>query len=85
MLIDYTLRKATSFIPYEIFTNKYHGRRILQKKTDGWRYTILKKTASETKYNTGYNNRLEVKHFAVSFLIVRYVLRIHFHKLDHVD
>ena len=27
---------------------------------------ILKKTASETKYNTGYNSRLEVKHFAVS-------------------
>ena len=23
-------------------------------------------TASETKYNTGYNSRLEVKHFAVS-------------------
>ena len=24
-----------SFIPYEIFTNTYHGRRILRKKTDG--------------------------------------------------
>ena len=48
------------------FTNTYHDRRILRKKTDGWRYTILKKTASETKYNTGYNSRLEVKHFAVS-------------------
>ena len=35
MLIDYTLRKATSFIPYEILTNTYHGRRILRKKTDG--------------------------------------------------
>ena len=31
-----------------------------------FRYTILKKTASETKYNTGYNSRLGVKHFAVS-------------------
>ena len=27
---------------------------------------ILKKTASETKYNTDYNSRLGVKHFAVS-------------------
>ena len=27
---------------------------------------ILKKTASETKYNTGYNSRLGVNHFAVS-------------------
>ena len=26
----------------------------------------LKKTASETKYNMGYNSRLRVKHFAVS-------------------
>ena len=26
---------------------------------------IFKKTASETKYNTGYNSRLGVKHFAV--------------------
>ena len=34
MLIDYTLRKATS-TPYEIFTNTYHGRRILRTKTDG--------------------------------------------------
>ena len=25
----YTLRKATSFTPYEIFTNTYNGRRIL--------------------------------------------------------
>ena len=66
MLIDYTLRKATSFTPYEIFTNTYHDRRILRKKTDGLRYTILIKTASETKYNTGYNSRLGVKHFAVS-------------------
>ena len=67
MVIDYTLGKATSIIPYEIFTNTYHGRRIVRKKTDGWRYTILKKkTANETKYNTDYNSRLEVKHFAVS-------------------
>ena len=29
MSIDYTLRKATSFTPYEIFTNTYNGRRIL--------------------------------------------------------
>ena len=27
---------------------------------------VLKTTATETKYNTGYNSRLEVKHFAVS-------------------
>ena len=66
MLIDYTFGKATSFIPYEIFTNTYHGRRILRKKTDVLRYTIIKNTASETKYNTGYNSRLEVKYFAVS-------------------
>ena len=26
---------------------------------------MLKKTASETKYNTGYNSRLVVKHFVV--------------------
>ena len=91
MLIDYTLRKATSFIPYEIFTNKYQGRRILQKKTDGWRYTILKKTASETKYNTGYNNRLEVKHFAVSAVGVLqfaassdvYLISKHFEFIKH--
>ena len=50
MLIDYTLRKATSFIPYEIFPNTYHGRRILRKKTDGWRYTTLKK--QPVKQNT---------------------------------
>ena len=66
MLIDYTSRKATSFTPYEIFTNTYHDRRILRKKTDGLRYTVLIKTASETKYNTSYNSRLMVKHFAVS-------------------
>ena len=29
MSIDYTLRIATSFTPYEIFTNTYNGRRIL--------------------------------------------------------
>ena len=29
-------------------------------------YTILKKTASEIKSNTGYNSRLGVKQFAVS-------------------
>ena len=29
MSIDYTLRKATSFTPYEIFKNTYNGRRIL--------------------------------------------------------
>ena len=29
MSIDYTLRKATSFTPYEIFTNTDNGRRIL--------------------------------------------------------
>ena len=29
-------------------------------------YDTIKKTASETKYNTGYNSCLEVKHFAVS-------------------
>ena len=27
---------------------------------------ILNKTASETKYNTGYNSRLGVNHFAAS-------------------
>ena len=39
----------------------FYGRR---RTDDVIRY--LKKTASETKYNTGYNSRLEVKHFAVS-------------------
>ena len=62
MLIDYTLRKATSFIPYEIFTNTYHGRRILRMTL----FDTYKKTANETKYNTGYNSHLEVNHFAVS-------------------
>ena len=39
----------------------FYGRR---RTDDVIRY--LKKTASETKYNTGYNSRLGVKHFAVS-------------------
>ena len=33
-------------------------------------YTILKITASETKYNTGYNSRLGVKHFVALFHVV---------------
>ena len=39
----------------------FYGRR---RTDDVIRY--LKKTASETKYNAGYNSRLEVKRFAVS-------------------
>ena len=44
----------------------FYGRR---QTDDVIRY--LKKTASETKYNTGYNSRLGVKHFAVSAVGVR--------------
>ena len=39
----------------------FYGRR---RTDDVIRY--LQKTASETKYNTGYNSCLWVKHFAVS-------------------
>ena len=38
----------------------FYGR----KRTDD--VIRFQKTASETKYNTGYNSRLGVKHFAVS-------------------
>ena len=44
-----------------IMADAFYGRR---RTDDVIRY--LKKTASETKYNTGYNGRLGVKHFAVS-------------------
>ena len=64
MLIDYTCGKATSFIPYDIFTDTCHGRRFLRKKVDG--YDV--KTDSETNFNTGYNSSIEVKRFAVSAL-----------------
>ena len=52
------------FIPHEIFTDTYladafYGRR---RTDDVIRY--LKK--QPVKHNTGYNSRLEVKHFALS-------------------
>ena len=49
------------FSRIRIIADAFYGRR---RTDDDIRY--LKKTASETKYNTGYNSRLEVKHFAVS-------------------
>ena len=62
MLIDYTLRKATFFIPYDIFTNTYRGRRINgRRRTDDDIRYFKKKQPSETKYNKGYNSRLEVR------------------------
>ena len=66
LLIDYTLRKATSFTPYEIsririMADAFYGRRRMD---DVLRY--LKKKNSETKYNSGYNSHLGVRHFAVS-------------------
>ena len=40
----------------------FYGRR----RTDDVIRYLKKNRASETNYNTGYNSRLEVKHFAVS-------------------
>ena len=48
-----------------IMADAFYGRR---RTDDIIRY--LKKTASETKYKTGYNSRLGVKHFAVSAIDV---------------
>ena len=48
-----------------IIADAFYGRR---RTDDVIRY--LKKTANETKYNTGYNSRLGVKHFAVSAVCV---------------
>ena len=47
-----------------IMADAFYGRRLTD---DVIRYL---KTASEIKYNTGYNSRLEVKHFAVSAVVV---------------
>ena len=63
----------------------FYGRR---RTDDVIRYL---KTASETKYNTGYNSRLGVKHFAVSAVCVGqfaassdvYLIFKHFEFINH--